>query len=89
MAGGAWQGGMYGRGHVWQGGVRGRGMHVWHGVCMAGGMCGKGVCMAGGHACVAGKTATAVGSTHPTAMHSCSVFFAFLHLSYCFFHIIL
>ena len=52
-------GGMHGRGHAWQGG------HAWHRV----------VCMAGGHAwqgaCVVGKTAIAVGGTHPTGMHSC------------------
>ena len=34
-----------------------------------------GVCVTGGHAwqgvCVAGEMATAVGSTHPTGMHSC------------------
>ena len=35
------------------------------GVSMAGGMHGRGVC-------VAGKTAIAVGGTHPTRVHSCS-----------------
>ena len=46
-------------GHAWQGGMCGR-----RGVCMAG------MCMAG-DACVAGEMAIAVGSTHPTGMHSC------------------
>ena len=32
---------------------------AWQGACMVGGMC-------------AGKTATKVGGTHPTGMHSCS-----------------
>ena len=49
------------------------------GACVAGRMHGRGtlgVCMAGGHvwlggACVAGETATAADSTHPTGMHSC------------------
>ena len=52
------------------------------GVCMVschawqGGMRGEGgACVARG-ACLAGKTATAAGSTHPTGMHSC------LHLSF-------
>ena len=36
MAGGAWQGGMHGRG----------GDHVWQGIVLGGG-----ACMAGGHAC--------------------------------------
>ena len=30
----------------------------------------RGVCGEGG-ACVAGETATAIGSTYPTGMHSC------------------
>ena len=37
---------------------------------MAGGMHGGGV-HDGGGACMAGETATATGSTHPTGMHSC------------------
>ena len=46
---------------------------------MAGGMCGwgcawqGGVC-GGGGACMAGETATAADSTHPTGMHSCHKF---------------
>ena len=45
-------------------GVHGRG-HAWQGgACMAGGVHGRG-------ACVAGETATTVGGTHPTGMHSC------------------
>ena len=52
------------------GGVHGRGMH-------GGGMCGRGACMAGGGACVAGETATAVDSTHPTGIHYCiSIYFS-------------
>ena len=44
---------------------------VWQGACMAGacvvgGMHGRGACMAG-------ETATAAGSMHPTGMHSCLV----------------
>ena len=43
---------------------------------VAGGMHGRGCVfgrggMHGGGACVAGETATAVGGTHPTGMHSC------------------
>ena len=67
--------GMRGRGHAWQGHAwQG---HVWQGTCMAAGMSGRGrghawqggVC--GGGMCVIGKTAIAVGSSHPTGMHSC------------------
>ena len=59
----------------------GRGVCVAVGVCGRGTVHGRGVCMAGG--CVVGgvhgkgayawqeKTAIAVGSTHPTGMHSC------------------
>ena len=58
-------GGMHGGGHAWQGGI------WWWGVCGGSG----GVCVAGARAwqgvCVAGEMATAVGSTHPTGMHSC------------------
>ena len=66
-----WQGvcmarGMHGRGHVWQGGMHGRGCAS-QGACMAGGMCGRAVCVVG----VAGEMAIAVGSMHPTGMHSC------------------
>ena len=69
MAGGMHDRGAYmAEGHAWQGGVPGGGMHgkgyAWQGACMAGG-----ACMAWG--CVAGKTAIAAGSTHPTGMHSC------------------
>ena len=75
MAGGhAWQGDVHGRGGFARGvcmvgGMHGRG-DVWRGTCVAGGMHGRGACMAGG-ACVARETATAVGSMHPTGMHSC------------------
>ena len=51
-------------GTVWQGCVAGMG-HAWQGVC-GGGMYG-GV----GGGCLAGETATAAYSTHPTRMHSC------------------
>ena len=78
------KGGMHGKrgcmvkgGHAWQK----VGMCMMKGVCMAMGKCGKkGVCMVGGMhssghawwgACMAGKTATAVDSTHPPGMHSC------------------
>ena len=53
-----WQGGMHGRGCAWQGGMCGGG-HAWWGACVA-------------VVCMAGEMATAVGSTHPTGMHSCS-----------------
>ena len=47
---------MMGGGHVWRRG----GGHVWQrGSCMVGGMC-------------EGETATEVGGTHPTGIHSCS-----------------
>ena len=56
-------GGMHGRGGAcmiggcaWQGDVCGRG-HAWQGACMVG-------------VCVVGKTAIAVGGTHPTGMHT-------------------
>ena len=53
-------GGMRGRGAcVVGGGMHGRG-HAWWGGCAWG-------------ACVAGKMAIAVGGTHPTGMHSCSL----------------
>ena len=56
-------GGVHGRGHVWKGGYVWR-VCVCKGACVAGGVHGRG-------ACVTGKTAIAVGSTHPTGMHSC------------------
>ena len=40
------------------------------GACVAGGVLGRGTRVVGG-VCVAGKTAIAPGSTHPTGMHSC------------------
>ena len=60
-------------GQAWQGRVCVAWGHVWQGVCMAE---GEGACMPGGGmhgrgACVAGEMATAVGSMHPTGMHSC------------------
>ena len=47
------------------------------GVCLAGGMHGGGcawwvACMVG-RVCVAGEMAIAVGSMHPTGMHSCQI----------------
>ena len=73
-------GGMH-EGHVWRGFAWWE--HAWlgcvhaRGVCMVschawqGGMRGEGgACVARG-ACLAGKTATAAGSTHHTGMHSC------------------
>ena len=49
------------------GGMRGR-VHAWQGTCMAGGMHDRGMCGMGAY--VAGETATVVGDTHPTGMHS-------------------
>ena len=62
-------GGMHVTGDVWQegGAYMVGGMHV-RGVC--GGVDGRGHAWQG--VCVAGETATAVGGTHPTGMHSCS-----------------
>ena len=53
-----------------------QGGHAWWGACMVGGVCSGGGMHGVGHACkgdvcVAGETATAVGSTHPTRMYSC------------------
>ena len=74
---------MHGRGHVWQGRACMAGMCkniTFQGTCMAGecvwwGACVAGLCMGGESyvvgACVAGETATAMGDTHPTGMHSC------------------
>ena len=45
------------------------GMHGW-GVCGRDGVHGKGCVWLGGSMCL-GKTATEVGGTHPTRMHSC------------------
>ena len=69
--------GMCGRGCVWQGactagGLHGGGRGVWQGGMHGGGHAWQGVCMVEG-ACMAGETAIAVGSTHPTGMHSCIV----------------
>ena len=57
------------------GSVHGGGMHG-RGVCVCcGEACMVGVCVAGGVIVVggmrAGETATEVGGTHPTRMHSC------------------
>ena len=56
-------------------GVCGPGEHACLGACMK-----EGVCMPGGmHSqgvCVAGETATAVGGTHPTGMHSCRIYYS-------------
>ena len=72
MAGGVCMaGGVHGRGCAWQGVCMG-GMHGRGGVCGRVGAYMKGACMTG--VCVwggAGETATAVGGTHPTGMHSC------------------
>ena len=78
MCGGvcAWQGGMCGKG-----GRHGKGERTCMVGDMHGGVCGKGghawrgACMVGGGACVAGETATAVDSMHPTGMHSCLKYF--------------
>ena len=51
------------------GDVRSGGACVASGACVAGWVRGRGACIAG--VCVAGETATAAGSTHPTWMHSC------------------
>ena len=56
------QGDLHGRGQAWQG-------NVWHGACMAGVMHDRGCALWG--ACATGETTTAVGSMHPTGMHSC------------------
>ena len=50
------------RGHAWQRGMCMAKGHVWQ---------GEGACLAGGMR--AGETATEVGVTHPTGMHSCLV----------------
>ena len=73
-------GGVHGRGYAWQGsmcagGIHDRGGCTLQGVhgrgCMAGGTW-QGVCMVwGGGACIAGETATELGGTHLTGMHSC------------------
>ena len=70
VVGACMAGGMHGGGgHAWQRGVHGRGH------CMAGAGCAWQGHAWQGHAwqgvCVAGGTATAVGGTHPTGMHSC------------------
>ena len=73
-------GGMHGRGACMAGGMHGKGCAWQGGACVAGGVHGTGACMTrdmcdGGHAwqgaCMAGETAIAVGSMHPTGMHSC------------------
>ena len=48
------------------------------GACVGGGAYVSGVCawrggIHGKGACVAGETATAAGSTHPTGLHSCFI----------------
>ena len=53
------KGGIHGRGHAWQGASMVGWGHAWQE-----GMHGRGLC-------VAGETAAAAGSTHPTGMHSC------------------
>ena len=83
MAGGAWQGGMCGRGRGMHGGG---GCAWWWGVCMVVGACmvgdihGKGTwaCVARGMfgrvGVCAGKTGAEAGGMHPTGMHSCCHF---------------
>ena len=71
---GDWGGACMAEGHACLGGGVG-GMHgwghAWPGACVVGGACMvRG--MHGGGACMAGETATAVGGTHPTGMHSCT-----------------
>ena len=51
---------------MWQGDVHGKGV----GVCMVGGHAWQGG-MPGRGVCLAGKTAIAAGSTHPTGMDTC------------------
>ena len=68
-----WQGDMHGGGGacvagVW--GMHGRVCVCGMGVCMAGCVCGGWGCAWQG-ACMVGKMAIAVDSTHPTGMHSC------------------
>ena len=60
MVGACVAGGMHGRRAYMVGVVHG-GRHARQGACVA----------MGGGACMAGETATAVGSMHPTGMHSC------------------
>ena len=57
-----------GGGHAWQG-TCGGGMHG-RGACVAGCVCGGGHAWKGGGMCVR-ETATEVGITHCTGMHSC------------------
>ena len=88
--GGMHSGGMHGRWHVWYGVMCGRGHAWWEacmaGACMAGqhawwggaceaegGMHGR-VHVWWGCVCVAGDTATAADSMHPTGMHSCFIY---------------
>ena len=58
-----------GGGRAWQRG------HLWQGVgcTWQGGMHDRGYVLQG--ACMAGETAAAVGGTHPTGIHSCSLMF--------------
>ena len=67
-----------GKGCAWQGGMHGMGGMHGNGACMAGGVHVRGHAWQG--VCLAGETATAADSTHPTGMHPC--------VMYCF-HIIL
>ena len=70
------RGGVHGRGSCMVGGMHGKGC-AWQegawweayvaGLCMTGGMHGRG-------ACVAGEMATAEDGTHPTGIHSCSLY---------------
>ena len=55
------------------------GVHGWEGG--QGGMHGGGHAWQGADACVAGKTATAAGGTHPTGMHSCLFNFHVVHFA--------
>ena len=59
------------------------------GACLVGDVHGRGACVAGEGACVAREMATAVGSTHPTGMHSCFFNISTLKVHKCRYKIIL
>ena len=72
QGGRAWQEGcVWQGGHAWHGGMHGRGDMCGRGACMV-----RGACVAGGGRATADTTGYGqwAGGTHPTGMHSCSVF---------------